>query len=183
MNKEAIRKTAICYWSDEDDSYVVESPLFETIAGVGKTEKASRKIFEHLLDDAYEAYLEGRVAGYEKPGRPAKGRLSLNIDVKPNTKEFIKKLADNIQCSQGEIIDFLAWTYQKQQESQAFSYTNISHDNDQWLSVCEKLDELKDSIYKFETEIPKTHSTNKKSLLDKTTENIRSRKQSSSKKK
>jgi hypothetical protein len=61
MNKEAIRKTAICYWSNEDKAYVVESTLFETIAGIGKTEKESKRVFDNLLDDAYQAYLEGRV--------------------------------------------------------------------------------------------------------------------------
>jgi len=124
MNKGTIRKTAICYWSKEDKAYVVESPLFETIAGVGKTEKESRKVFDNLLDDAYEAYLEGRVPSYEKAGRPAKGYTPLNIDVKPITKQFIKHLTDNFKCSQGEIIDFLVWAYQKQRESTAFSYIN-----------------------------------------------------------
>ncbi len=157
MNKEAIRKTAICYWSKENETYVVESPLFETIAGVGRTEKASRKIFDNLLDDAYEAYLEGRVPGYEKAGRPTKGCIALNADVKPETKEFIKDLASNFKCSQGEIVDFLSLTYQKQKENQSFSYTNISsksNSKEQWLSVCEKMDDLRNSLYQLETELP-----------------------------
>src|SRR6516164_2602533 len=107
MNKRAIRNTSVCYWSGEDEAFVVESPLFETIAGVGGTEEDSWKVFDNLLDDAYEAYLEGRVPGYERAGRPAKGGVALNVDVKSETKELIKRLAADFHCSQGEIIDFL----------------------------------------------------------------------------
>ncbi len=138
MNKEAIRKTAICYWSEEDEAYVIVSPLFESIAGVGTTKTASMKVFNDLLDDAYEAYLEGRVPGYDKAWRPTKGYIALNIDVKPDTKQFIKSLTDNFKCSQGEIIDFLVCAYQKQTENTGFSYNNIGSDNTGRLSVCEK---------------------------------------------
>ena len=111
----------------------------KVIAGVGTTEKQSRIIFDRLLDDAYEAYLEGRVPGYEKPGRPSKGSIALNVDVKPETKQLIKTLTDNFQCSQGEIIDFLVWSYQKQNENTDFSYTTIPETKSLGrLSVCEK---------------------------------------------
>ncbi len=157
MNKEAIRKTTICYWSNEDKAYVVESPLFETIAGVGATEKESRKVFDNLLDDAYEAYLEGRVPGYEKAGRPAKGRIALNADVKPEAKQFIKNLADDFQCSQGEIIDFLIYAYQRQEDNKVFSYADAERktgSNKQWLKVCEKMDDIKKSVDYLETKLP-----------------------------
>ena len=157
MNKGAIRKTAICYWSEEDKAYIVESPLFETIAGVGATEKESRKIFDNLLDDAYEAYLEGRVPGYEKAGRPAKGRIALNADVKPEAKQFIKNLADDFQCSQGEVIDFLVCAYQRKEDNKVFSYAEaerMTGNSKQWLAVCEKMHDIKNSIDYIETELP-----------------------------
>lgn len=119
MNKKAIRNTAICYWSDEDECFVVESPLFETIAGVGLTKNDSMQVFENLLDDAYEDYLEGRVPGYDKPGRPAKGQVALNADVKPETKQLIKSLAKSFDCSQGEVLDYLAFAYEKHQKATA----------------------------------------------------------------
>jgi hypothetical protein len=179
MNKEAIRKTAICYWSEEDKAYVVESPLFETIAGVGTTEKESRKIFDNLLDDAYEAYLEGRVPGYEKAGRTAKGRIALNADVKPEAKQFIKNLADDFQCSQGEIIDFLVCAYQREKDNRVFSYANADRtagSNKQWLAVCEKMDDIKNSVDYLETELPNMFSY-QTSAPSKRKANVRSRKQ------
>ena len=155
MNKKAIRNTAICYWSEEDETFVVESPLFETIAGIGVTEEDSWKVFDNLLDDAYEAYLEGRVPGYERPGRPAKGGVALNIDVKSETKELIKNLANDFQCSQGEIIDFLTFAYRKrnehsdpyvQKKKQALSGEQLS-------AVFEKMHGLKVSIADLETSV------------------------------
>lgn len=115
MNKTTIANTSFCYWSDEDECYVVESPLFETIAGVGMTQKQAYRVFRDLLDDAYEAYLEGRVGGYSAPGRPAKGGMPLNIDVKPETREYIRELAGNCACSQGEAIDLLALYHEKKE--------------------------------------------------------------------
>jgi len=111
MNKQAILKTAICYWSKEDDCYIVESPLLEPIAGVGENPEEALRIFKNLLSDAYEAYLEGRMPGYDKPGRPAKGNVTFNTDLQPETKERIRTLASHIGCSMGEIVDYLLFYY------------------------------------------------------------------------
>lgn len=112
MNIDAIRSTLVCYWSDEDESYVVESSLFETIAGVGDTEVEAMQCFENLLSDAYEAFHKGRVPK-DKSGRPSKETVALNTDVKPATKIAIHDLAQNIGCSQGEVIDYLSLYYEK----------------------------------------------------------------------
>jgi len=161
MNKRAIRCTSICSWSEEDQTFVVESPLFETIAGVGASEKQSRKVFENLLDDAYQAYLEGRVPRYDKPGRPTKGGVAMNVDVKPETKQLIKELADDFQCSQGEIIDFFAFAYQKRHESMISSVgkrTSKDESSRQLRAALkrmrEKTHELEESIDYLEAEYP-----------------------------
>lgn len=83
MNKKAIKKTAVLYWCDDDQCYLKESPLFDSVLGVGDTPEEAERPFSDLLDDAYDAYLEGRVPGYTKPGRPAKGGVALNSDVRP----------------------------------------------------------------------------------------------------
>jgi hypothetical protein len=44
---------------------------------------------------------------YDKPGRPAKGTVSFNADVKPGTRSGIKLLAKKLGCTQGETIDYL----------------------------------------------------------------------------
>ncbi len=38
MNKKAIAKTALCRYDEKEQSYVVESPLFERVTGVAETE-------------------------------------------------------------------------------------------------------------------------------------------------
>lgn len=112
MNKKAITNTAITYWCHEDKCYLRESPLFDSVLGVGDTPKEAEQTFSDLLDDAYEAYLEGRVPGYASPGRPAKGGVALNSDVRPATKEKIKALADTFGCSAGDVVDYLLFAFE-----------------------------------------------------------------------
>lgn len=52
------------------------------------------------------SYLEGKLK-YDTPGRPAKNRIALNVDVQVSTKNSIKVLAEEKGCSQGEVVDFL----------------------------------------------------------------------------
>lgn len=107
MNKQLIARTAVCYLSSKYNEYIVESPLLEGCAGIGETEDEAHRLFSNLLDDAYESYLEGRVPEYDKPGRPSKGRVALNTDVQPNTKDAVKTMSAEFGCSQGEILDYL----------------------------------------------------------------------------
>lgn len=107
MKKAAIFKTAICYWSDDDDCYVVASPLFLRTAGVGQTEQKAWMHFEQMLDDIYPDLAAGEIAGYEKPGRPSKGGVDLHAQVKPDTKKEIAQLAQDLGISQGEAVDYL----------------------------------------------------------------------------
>ncbi len=106
MNKKAIKNTMIIRWSDDDDCYIAMSPLLDSVIGAGDSEAEAWKEFSNILDDAYEAYLEGKLK-YDTPGRPAKNRIALNVDVQASTKNSIKVLAVEKECSQGEIVDFL----------------------------------------------------------------------------
>lgn len=112
MNLDAIRKTTVCYWSPDDEAFVVESSLFESLAGVGDTEEEAMQSFEDLLSDAFEAFHQGRVPR-DKAGRPSKNTVPLNTDVKPETKEYIASLANAYGCSQGEAIDFVVLFHEK----------------------------------------------------------------------
>jgi predicted RNase H-like HicB family nuclease len=112
MNKNAIANTAITYWCKDDKCYLRESPLFDSVLGVGDTPEEAEQTFSDLLDDAYEAYLEGRVPGYASPGRPTKGGIALNSDVKPATKKKIKELAEKFDCSTGEVVDYLLFSFE-----------------------------------------------------------------------
>src|ERR1700738_2341286 len=104
MNKAAILQTAVC--KVEDKIYVYESPLLPSCIGAADTQKEAWEHFTHHVEAAYTAYLEGRLVGmYERPGRPAKHRAALTLRVQPETKKRIAKLAEEKECSQGEITD------------------------------------------------------------------------------
>lgn len=106
MNKAAILQTAVCKL--EDKTYVYESPLLPSCIGAADTAKEAWQHFTHHVETAYTAYLEGRLVGmYERPGRPAKHRAALTLRVQPETKKGIAKLAEEKECSQGEITDYL----------------------------------------------------------------------------
>ena len=116
IRKEAIRKTAVTYWSKDDDCFVVESPLFDRVAGVGDTKDEAFKVFVELLDDAYEELEKDNVLGYKR-GRPAKGGVNLHCQVRPSTKDTITELAAKFgDISQGEMIDFLLFYFQRKTE-------------------------------------------------------------------
>jgi predicted RNase H-like HicB family nuclease len=113
MNKKAIKKTAVLYWSEKYRQFMVRSPLLDGVLGVGDSEDEAWATFDDILEDAYGAYLEGRMKHvYDKPGRPVKDTVALNSDVKPTTKNEIKRLADSFGCSLGEAIDFLLFYHQ-----------------------------------------------------------------------
>jgi predicted RNase H-like HicB family nuclease len=123
MNKVTIAKSAVSYWDENYQQYIVESPLFAGCTGVGDTEEEARQIFDDLLSDAYQAYLEGRVPGYARPGRPAKGAVPFNSNIKPESKELIQRLADEIGCSLGEAVDYLSFHY----KVRGVQHANVEH--------------------------------------------------------
>lgn len=111
IKKAAIQKTSINYWSDEDECFVVVSPLFERVAGVGETREEAAQCFRDLLDDAYEHLENDNVAGYKR-GRPSKNGVDLHCQVKHETRETVTNLSKKLGgISQGETVDFLLQYY------------------------------------------------------------------------
>lgn len=117
LKKDSIRKTAITYWSDEDTAFVMESPLFDRIAGTGDSPAEAKAMFEEMLDDTYDDLARDRVAGYKR-GRPAKGCVDFHCQIRPDTKEAIPRLAKKLGISQGEVVDVLVFSYLHQSNSQ-----------------------------------------------------------------
>ena len=108
MNREAIKKTAVCRYDTKEKVFIVESPLLEICSGIAETKEEAWEIFDDLLQAMYTKYLEGKIVGqYAKRGRPAKHKVNLSCQVKPGTVECIRRFAQNIHTSQGEFIDFL----------------------------------------------------------------------------
>jgi predicted RNase H-like HicB family nuclease len=108
MNKKAIADTALCRYDEKEQCYIVESPLFDRVTGVAETESEARQIFHELLDETYIAYLEGKLVGYDKRGRPAKGNVEFHAQVKPEVKAQIAERAKALGISQGDVITYLA---------------------------------------------------------------------------
>jgi hypothetical protein len=108
MNKTAIYGTAVCRWDEKEKCFIVQSPLYDALKGIAETKEEAWEIFEDFLDDAYTSYLEGRLGGmYAQRGRPAKNRVNVNAQVKPETRDEVKALAAELGCSQGEVIDYV----------------------------------------------------------------------------
>lgn len=78
------------------------------MTGVAETESEARQIFNELLDETYIAYLEGKLVGYDKRGRPAKGNVEFHAQVKPEVKAQISQRAKALGISQGDVIAYLA---------------------------------------------------------------------------
>jgi predicted RNase H-like HicB family nuclease len=65
MNKKAIAKTALCQYKSSESVFVVQSPLFERVIGVGETEAEAWQLFGEVLDETYIAFLEGTLVGFQ----------------------------------------------------------------------------------------------------------------------
>ena len=108
MNRKAIAKTALCRYKKDEKVFVVASPLFERVIGVGETKEEAWALFSEILDETYVAYLEGNLVGYEKRGRPAKNNVEFHAQIKPEVKHLINERARAYGISQGEVITYLA---------------------------------------------------------------------------
>jgi predicted RNase H-like HicB family nuclease len=112
LSKEIILRTAVCYWSADDQCYVVESPFFPAVIAAEKTPEKTVKVYKNMLNSAYKALLEDNVHGFKR-GRPAKHGVELHIQVQPDTKKLIDELRKEIGISQGEFIDLVTFYYAK----------------------------------------------------------------------
>lgn len=108
LKREAIKKTVVTYWSNEDECFIAESSLFPRITAMGNTVVEALKEFAESLEDVYEYIEIGKVSGYDKRGRPAKGRVDMHIQVRPQTKKLIDTFRCGLDISQGEVIDYFA---------------------------------------------------------------------------
>jgi DNA polymerase/3'-5' exonuclease PolX len=113
MNREAIKKTVIERFDGKDQVWVVQSPLLPICHGIDEDIEAARKIFDDLLNAMYIQYLEGNAVGDYRRGRPSKGLVDIHVQVKPQVREALKRLAAEKEISQGETVHYLlaCWEY------------------------------------------------------------------------
>ncbi|MDR3617139.1 MAG: hypothetical protein P4L53_26530 [Candidatus Obscuribacterales bacterium] len=118
IKRSVIKNTAHCWWSADDECYLVQSPLFAVAIGTGETVLAAWLDYDSVLDQFYEELTHGTVGGYDSKGRPAKGGVNLHCQVQPETKEALNKLVADIGCSQGELVDWMTFVLTHQDKPQ-----------------------------------------------------------------
>ncbi len=106
MKKETILKTAVCRFQEDEGVFVVQSPLFDRVIGAETSEEQAWNIYHELLDEMWEAHLEGKLADHAKPGRPAKGIVNINVQVTPEIRATLRKNAKALAVSQGDFVAF-----------------------------------------------------------------------------
>lgn len=107
MNDKAILNTAITSWREEDDCYWTESPLCDFIGAHGATPEESKALFQTFLEEHVAAYKDNRHAVLKKPGRPAKGKVSMHAELNPEIKAELSIVAKQLNISQGEAVEYL----------------------------------------------------------------------------
>jgi hypothetical protein len=106
MNKDALLKTVVVSWSDEDESFVSESPLSDFIGGVGNTEAEALESFKTHVEAHYEAYKKGKHAIYNHSGRPKKNKIRFHAEIKPEIKADLAAFGKTLGISQGEVVEY-----------------------------------------------------------------------------
>jgi predicted RNase H-like HicB family nuclease len=112
IRKEKIKKTVVCYWSAMDETFVAESAMMpHVVIGVGETPDEALRNFDTTLDTVYDDITSDNVAGY-KLGRPAKGYVPLNVNIRSSSRSRILELAKELEISQGEAFDYLVFFFE-----------------------------------------------------------------------
>jgi len=111
MNTKTIERTAICYWSSDNDCYLVSSTLFIPTTAEGDSPEEAWDNFRHYVADTYEAYINGEHIMSPESEEPNVGesmRTYLETDIDLSTKAQLDELSERFECSIGEVIDYLA---------------------------------------------------------------------------
>jgi predicted RNase H-like HicB family nuclease len=106
IKKSTILKTAVCWWSEEDEAYIVQSPLFLSCLVDGETEEEARATYSDALEQMYESLVHNKVAGHDSKGRPAKNGVKTFVELRQQSKIDLAWFAQDLGISQGEVIDW-----------------------------------------------------------------------------
>lgn len=114
MNIEAILITAVTRWDAEDQCFVTRSILADDIVGAGLTPTEALENFKASVEIHKAAYKRGKHPGYSSPGRPRRERIKTHLSLRPQTKTDLERLADALNLTQGDLIDFVVDYYKAQ---------------------------------------------------------------------
>jgi hypothetical protein len=105
LNSTLIKKTAVCYWSKNDDSYIARSPLFDMTIGMGDTPEEALAKFSASVDVLDEDFKQDKLVGY---GSHASPKQALNVEVRRGTVTVLNLIAERFGCTMDEAVDYLA---------------------------------------------------------------------------
>ena len=108
IKKKTIRATATCWWSEEDDAYIVQSPLFSGCLVDAQSESEAWQEYDEALNEDYVYLLENKALGHDAKGRPPKGTLvNVHMQIRPDSKTILSEMAAQHGLSQGEVVDWV----------------------------------------------------------------------------
>ena len=106
MNREAILRTLMIERDPQSTYFICRSPLCPEV-GSGATKEEAISDFKHLLAERYVAFLEKRLSGQRKRGRPAKRNVDIHLQLKANVRTGLLALSQELDISQGEVVELL----------------------------------------------------------------------------
>jgi predicted RNase H-like HicB family nuclease len=109
MKAETIRKTALIQWSEEDEAFLIQSPLCPDVVAIEETEEQAWELFDDMLAVYLQAEQEGRLA--KGPGRPRKNKIRFDAEIDPDIKVALADEAKGLGISLGEMVEVLFGHY------------------------------------------------------------------------
>jgi hypothetical protein len=108
MDRLSILQTAIGKWDEESGCFIVQSPLCDKVIGAAPDPGEAVKLFIEILDDTITLEKEGKLANPAKRGRPKRNKVQMHIEIEPEVKNMLSMLADKMNISQGDVVEYLA---------------------------------------------------------------------------
>lgn len=118
LTKDEIIKSLVIEFSEEDECYVAESPIWTGNIGCGDTPDEAKSEFAALLDTGWPDYEAGNHAmNLRKVGRPATGKVSVNTRLEPTLRDELDEIANLLKVTRGEVIEALVKKYGRKLKS------------------------------------------------------------------
>lgn len=107
----SVKATAISFWDDDAECFIVHSPLLPTLFVEGDSEAEAHSAFDDMLVESFD---QSKTAiSRTKSGRPAKNGINIHAQITPETKRLMDDLSNLLDISQGELIDCATFAFDK----------------------------------------------------------------------
>lgn len=103
--KEAILDSAFCFWSQEDEGFVVRSVLAPKVIGTGDSETEAFQVFQEILEDYLSDLDQGKVDEPKRRGRPKSNKQEVHLTISENGKNVLAHLTTKHGLTAGEVTE------------------------------------------------------------------------------